>query len=126
MRPPTFHATGSDLCSTATAANELTAVDLSNFNDKTTWGWFDCGDLQLGLKVCLSTGTPFDLCGAVVYHRHQVGAAGLNGALLMLAHSQLNTHAFPRFKGVLFSQSSRAPFHRFPSSYVEGPEFVSW
>lgn len=47
-----------DLCSTIAAANGLTALDLSNFNDGTTWGWFGCGDLQLGQKMCLSTGTP--------------------------------------------------------------------
>lgn len=47
-----------DTCSAIAAANGLKASDISDFNDKTTWGWFGCDDLQLGLNICLSKGTP--------------------------------------------------------------------
>lgn len=47
-----------DLCETIAASNGLKASDISDFNDKTTWGWFGCGNLQLKSLICLSKGDP--------------------------------------------------------------------
>ncbi|KAJ5156895.1 glycoside hydrolase family 18 protein [Penicillium canariense] len=69
----TYQVTGVDLCSTIAAANGLTATDISNFNDGTTWGWFGCNDLQAGQQICLSVGDPLlpapvsnSVCGLTV------------------------------------------------------------
>lgn len=47
-----------DTCSAIAVSHGLRTSELSEFNDGTTWGWFGCDDLQLGLKICLSTGGP--------------------------------------------------------------------
>lgn len=47
-----------DTCSVVANKNGLTAKDLSTFNDKTTWGWSGCGNLQVNLAICLSVGKP--------------------------------------------------------------------
>ncbi|KAK4060789.1 CAZyme family GH18 [Trichoderma aggressivum f. europaeum] len=36
----------------------LTPKDIEGFNDKVTWGWRGCPDLTIGLKICLSKGSP--------------------------------------------------------------------
>lgn len=36
----------------------LTADDLADLNDGTTWGWTGCGDLAAGQSICLSKGNP--------------------------------------------------------------------
>ncbi|KAI9700939.1 MAG: hypothetical protein M1820_006584 [Bogoriella megaspora] len=54
----TYIVQNGDTCSAIAANNGLTAGDISKFNDKTTWGWFGCDDLLLGLAICLSTGKP--------------------------------------------------------------------
>ena len=47
-----------DTCSSIANTHGLTVSDLSSLNDKTTWGWFGCSDLMVGLAICLSKGTP--------------------------------------------------------------------
>lgn len=49
-----------DYCDQIAASHGLTSSDISNFNDKTTWGWTGCGpgDLMAGTRICLSEGTP--------------------------------------------------------------------
>lgn len=47
-----------DTCSSIAASNGLEVSDIQEFNDKTTWGWFGCNDLQFALEICLSQGTP--------------------------------------------------------------------
>lgn len=47
-----------DTCSKIAASNGLSVSDLSDFNDGKTWGWFGCNDLLLGIKMCLSKGSP--------------------------------------------------------------------
>lgn len=47
-----------DTCSAIAASNGLTADDLANFNDGTTWGWSGCDELGAQLKICLSSGNP--------------------------------------------------------------------
>lgn len=46
-----------DSCSSIGANNGLTNTQIENFNTQ-TWGWLGCVDLQLGMNICLSTGTP--------------------------------------------------------------------
>lgn len=46
-----------DSCSSIGANNGLTNTQIENFNTQ-TWGWLGCADLQLGMNICLSTGTP--------------------------------------------------------------------
>lgn len=47
-----------EYCDLIASSNGLTATDLATFNDKVTWGWSGCTNLQLGLKICLSKGNP--------------------------------------------------------------------
>ncbi|POR35152.1 Killer toxin alpha/beta [Tolypocladium paradoxum] len=47
-----------DTCSSIANKNGLKLADLGTFNDKTTWGWFGCNDLMVGLAMCLSSGRP--------------------------------------------------------------------
>ncbi|KAL4996287.1 hypothetical protein BDV10DRAFT_187234 [Aspergillus recurvatus] len=54
----TYQVQNDDTCSAIAAANGLKASDISDFNDGTTWGWFGCDDLQVGLTICLSEGDP--------------------------------------------------------------------
>ncbi|KAJ0420234.1 hypothetical protein BJY00DRAFT_301650 [Aspergillus carlsbadensis] len=46
-----------EYCSTLAASHSLTIDDIESFNED-TWGWLGCGDLQAGLNICLSSGTP--------------------------------------------------------------------
>lgn len=54
----TYTVQAHDLCDTIAAANGLKVSDISDFNDKTIWGWFGCGNLQLKSLICLSKGDP--------------------------------------------------------------------
>ena len=36
----------------------LSMDDVAGFNDKKTWGWSGCGNLPVGLEICLSSGYP--------------------------------------------------------------------
>ena len=54
----TYVTTSVDLCSSIALSNGLTANDFSKFNDGTTWGWFGCDHLVIGLAICLSEGRP--------------------------------------------------------------------
>jgi chitinase len=47
-----------DTCTAIANNNGLTVRDISNFNDKVTWGWLGCNNLMAGLAICLSTGIP--------------------------------------------------------------------
>ncbi|KAI1115627.1 killer toxin subunits alpha/beta [Nemania sp. NC0429] len=47
-----------EYCDLIAGSNGLTLKDLDTFNNKTTWGWSGCGNLQVGLKICLSKGNP--------------------------------------------------------------------
>ena len=62
-----------DTCSAIATANSLTPKNLSDLNDKITWGWFGCDKLLAGLTICLSKGTqpmpaaiPNAICGPQV------------------------------------------------------------
>lgn len=46
-----------DYCQKIASANSLTVTQLANFNNN-TWGWTGCNNLQAGVKMCLSTGSP--------------------------------------------------------------------
>lgn len=46
-----------DSCSTIAATYSLTNEKLEEYNGK-TWGWEGCGNLMLGLNICLSAGKP--------------------------------------------------------------------
>ncbi|KAK2746097.1 hypothetical protein FQN57_003437 [Myotisia sp. PD_48] len=45
-----------DYCAKIAASNSLTMEKLEEFNKKKTWGWNGCDNLQLGVRICLSTG----------------------------------------------------------------------
>ncbi|KAH8800173.1 glycoside hydrolase family 18 protein [Xylogone sp. PMI_703] len=47
-----------DFCGVIAATYSLQVADLSTFNDGKTWGWSGCNNLFVGIKICLSTGTP--------------------------------------------------------------------
>ncbi|OAA63574.1 Glycoside hydrolase, subgroup, catalytic core [Niveomyces insectorum RCEF 264] len=68
----TYKVVADDTCSYLAAAHSLTVAKLETYNTK-TWGWLGCSDLQVGLIVCLSTGTapmpaadPNAICGPTV------------------------------------------------------------
>ncbi|KAJ3122671.1 hypothetical protein HK100_011889, partial [Physocladia obscura] len=46
-----------DSCSLLANEYDLTNAKIESFNQQ-TWQWKGCGDVQIGGKVCLSTGTP--------------------------------------------------------------------
>lgn len=46
-----------DYCSAIATAHQMQVADIQNNNNQ-TWGWMGCSDLQIGQKICLSTGTP--------------------------------------------------------------------
>jgi chitinase len=46
-----------DFCQKIASSNGLTLEALNSFNTK-TWGWTGCENLQVGIRICLSTGTP--------------------------------------------------------------------
>ncbi|KAI9675883.1 MAG: hypothetical protein M1822_008892 [Bathelium mastoideum] len=54
----TYVTTSVDLCSSIAQSHGLTTDDISKFNDGTTYGWFGCDDLVIGLAICLSEGNP--------------------------------------------------------------------
>jgi len=54
----TYTVNTGDTCSAIAGLNGLTTNNLSNFNDKTTWGWAGCDNLGVNLTICLSTGNP--------------------------------------------------------------------
>ncbi|TVY81252.1 Killer toxin subunits alpha/beta [Lachnellula suecica] len=46
-----------DSCWALEGKYTLTSNQIENYN-KNTWGWNGCGNLQIGVKMCLSQGTP--------------------------------------------------------------------
>ncbi|OKL56103.1 hypothetical protein UA08_08663 [Talaromyces atroroseus] len=46
-----------DTCSVIAATYDITVSDIDNYNND-TWGWMGCSDLQLGARICLSSGYP--------------------------------------------------------------------
>ncbi|KAH6688599.1 hypothetical protein F5X68DRAFT_168527 [Plectosphaerella plurivora] len=46
-----------DWCDKIASSNGLTVADVESFNKK-TWGWSGCGLLYVGIRMCLSKGTP--------------------------------------------------------------------
>ncbi|UKZ76900.1 hypothetical protein TrVFT333_004615 [Trichoderma virens FT-333] len=54
----TYTIKANDECSTIGAPWNLTPKDIEGFNNKITWGWRGCPNLTVGLKVCLSKGSP--------------------------------------------------------------------
>ncbi|KAF4553630.1 putative glycosyl hydrolases family 18 protein 5 [Elsinoe fawcettii] len=46
-----------EYCQLIASSNGITLDELNGFN-KQTWGWTGCNNLQLGIKICLSTGSP--------------------------------------------------------------------
>jgi GH18 family chitinase len=53
----TYTTVSGDSCYAIAAARSLTPTDLENFN-KNTWGWNGCSNIWVGVRMCLSTGTP--------------------------------------------------------------------
>ncbi|KAJ4861243.1 glycosyl hydrolases family 18 domain-containing protein [Trichoderma breve] len=47
-----------DDCSVIGLPWNLTPNDIEGFNNKITWGWRGCPNLTIGLKICLSKGSP--------------------------------------------------------------------
>jgi hypothetical protein len=47
-----------DYCHAIALAWSITADDLADFNDGTTWGWNGCDNLSAGQNICLSKGNP--------------------------------------------------------------------
>ncbi|QYS97943.1 Chitinase [Trichoderma simmonsii] len=47
-----------DDCSVIGLPWNLTPSDIEGFNNKITWGWRGCPNLTIGLKICLSKGSP--------------------------------------------------------------------
>lgn len=54
----TYTIKADDDCSIIGLPWNLTPEDIEGFNDKITWGWRGCPDLTIGLKICLSKGSP--------------------------------------------------------------------
>jgi chitinase len=46
-----------DWCAKIAAANAVSVANLETWNQN-TWGWTGCNNLQAGINMCLSTGTP--------------------------------------------------------------------
>ncbi|KAF2167032.1 glycoside hydrolase family 18 protein [Zasmidium cellare ATCC 36951] len=46
-----------DYCAAIAEAHQMTTQDIKNRNNQ-TWGWQGCGNLFVGMKICLSTGIP--------------------------------------------------------------------
>lgn len=46
-----------DICGTIATAHQMQVSGIEN-NNNMTWGWMGCLDLQIGQKICLSTGNP--------------------------------------------------------------------
>lgn len=48
---------GGDTCYSIATSEGLKLNDLANMN-KETWGWTGCGNLQIGMNICISKGAP--------------------------------------------------------------------
>ncbi|KAI1775411.1 hypothetical protein F4818DRAFT_416512 [Hypoxylon cercidicola] len=46
-----------DTCAAIATAHQMEVAGIEDNNDQ-TWGWMGCQDLQIGSKICLSTGNP--------------------------------------------------------------------
>ncbi|KAH6688814.1 hypothetical protein BKA61DRAFT_565392 [Leptodontidium sp. MPI-SDFR-AT-0119] len=46
-----------DYCSAIAETNSITIAKIEEYNTE-TWGWTGCDNLQAGVSICLSTGTP--------------------------------------------------------------------
>ncbi|KAI1421435.1 hypothetical protein F5Y12DRAFT_767687 [Xylaria sp. FL1777] len=46
-----------DTCAAIAEAHQMKVSGIENNNNK-TWGWMGCSDLQIGQRICLSTGRP--------------------------------------------------------------------
>lgn len=46
-----------DTCASTAAAHQMQVSGIENNNNQ-SWGWMGCSDLQIGQKICLSTGNP--------------------------------------------------------------------
>ena len=53
----TYTSEPGDTCHSIAVANSITVTELESFNKK-TWGWNGCDNLWVGVRMCLSTGTP--------------------------------------------------------------------
>ncbi|PTB75483.1 glycoside hydrolase family 18 protein [Trichoderma longibrachiatum ATCC 18648] len=54
----TYTIKAGDDCSAIGTPWNLTPKDIEGFNNKITWGWRGCPNLTVGLKICLSKGSP--------------------------------------------------------------------
>lgn len=54
----TYTVKAGDDCSGIGMPWNLTPKDIEDFNNKITWGWRGCPNLTVGLKICLSKGSP--------------------------------------------------------------------
>ncbi|KAL7930240.1 glycoside hydrolase family 18 protein [Trichoderma chlorosporum] len=54
----TYSIKAGDDCSVIGTPWNLTPKDIESFNNKITWGWRGCPNLTVGLKICLSKGSP--------------------------------------------------------------------
>ncbi|PTB66103.1 glycoside hydrolase family 18 protein [Trichoderma citrinoviride] len=54
----TYAIKAGDDCSAIGMPWNLTPKDIEAFNQKITWGWRGCPNLTVGLKICLSKGSP--------------------------------------------------------------------
>ncbi|KAE9378485.1 glycoside hydrolase family 18 protein, partial [Stipitochalara longipes BDJ] len=46
-----------DFCDSIAASNMITSAEIETWN-AATWGWTSCSDLQTGMNICLSPGSP--------------------------------------------------------------------
>jgi hypothetical protein len=53
----TYLVVADDSCSKLEGLYSLTTLQIETYN-KNTWGWSGCNNLQIGVKMCLSIGTP--------------------------------------------------------------------
>lgn len=54
----TYTIKAGDDCSRIGTPWDLTSKEIEDFNNKVTWGWRGCPNLSIGLKICLSKGSP--------------------------------------------------------------------
>jgi hypothetical protein len=54
----TYTIKAGDDCSVISLPWNLMPKDIESFNNRITWGWRGCPNLTVGLKICLSTGSP--------------------------------------------------------------------
>jgi GH18 family chitinase/LysM repeat protein len=53
----TYYVQSGDTCTSIGEYYGLTVTQIGDYNTE-TWGWLGCADLQLGMAICLSSGTP--------------------------------------------------------------------